>query len=136
MGGRLRADEEPCLPDPHHRGPLQGRRAFLLGGTRHHASWKTGRRNTPFSELWYCCSVAQLCPALFDLMDCSPPGSSVHGILQVKIVEQVAFPHLWDLPDPGIEPASPSLAGSFFTPEPPGKPIFRTTVPYMHPESP
>ena len=69
-------------------------------------------------------------------MDCSPPGSSVHGILQVKIVEQVAFPHLWDLPDPGIEPASPSLAGRFFTPEPPGKPIFRTTVPYMHPESP
>ena len=27
------------------------------------------------------CLVAQLCPTLFDLMDCSPPGSSVYGIL-------------------------------------------------------
>ena len=27
----------------------------------------------------YVCSVAQLCPTLWDLMDCSPPGSSVHG---------------------------------------------------------
>ena len=30
------------------------------------------------------CLVAQLCPTLWDLMDCSPPGSSVHGILQAS----------------------------------------------------
>ena len=32
------------------------------------------------------------------------------------------FPPPADLPDPGIEPASPALAGGFFTTEPPGKP--------------
>ena len=55
-------------------------------------------------------------------MDYSPPGSSVHGIFQARILEQVAIPE--DLPDPGIEPESPgalALAGGFFTPEPPGK---------------
>ena len=35
---------------------------------------------------------AQLCLALFDSMDWSPPGSSVHGILQAKILEWVAIP--------------------------------------------
>ena len=51
-------------------------------------------------------------------MDCSPPGSSVQGILQARILEWVAFPPPGDLPDPGIEPASlmpPALAGRFFT---------------------
>ena len=35
--------------------------------------------------------VAQFCPALCDLMDCSPLGSSVHGILQTRILERVAM---------------------------------------------
>ena len=47
-------------------------------------------------------------------MDCSPPGPSVHGILQAGTL---------DLPDPGIEPSSPALAGGFFTTEPQGKPL-------------
>ena len=34
--------------------------------------------------------VAQLCPTLHDPMDCNPPGSSVHGILQARTVEWVA----------------------------------------------
>ena len=34
----------------------------------------------------------QLCPALYDPMDCSPPDSSVHGILQARILEWVATP--------------------------------------------
>ena len=34
----------------------------------------------------------QLCPTLYDPMDCSPPGSSVHGILQARILEWVAMP--------------------------------------------
>ena len=37
-------------------------------------------------------SVTQSCPTLFDLMDCSPSGSSVHGILQARILEWVAIP--------------------------------------------
>ena len=35
--------------------------------------------------------VAQSCPALCNPMDCSPPGSSVHGILQTRILEWVAI---------------------------------------------
>ena len=37
------------------------------------------------------CLVAQLCPTLCDLMDCSPPGSSVDGIFQARILEWVAI---------------------------------------------
>ena len=48
----------------------------------------------------------------------SPPGSSVHGILQPRILEWVVMPSSRDLPDPGIEPVSlrsPALAAEFFT---------------------
>ena len=38
------------------------------------------------------CSVTQLCLTLCDPMDCSPQGSSVHGILQARILEWVAMP--------------------------------------------
>ena len=51
----------------------------------------------------------QLCLTLCDPMDCSPPGSSVHGILQARILEWVAMPSSRDLPDPGIEPESPAV---------------------------
>ena len=36
------------------------------------------------------CSVGQLCPTLWEPMDCSPPGSSVHRIFQAKIQERLA----------------------------------------------
>ena len=39
----------------------------------------------------YLCSVAQLCPALCDPMDCSLPGSAVHEIFQARIPEWVAI---------------------------------------------
>ena len=51
-------------------------------------------------------------------MDCNPPGSSVRGIFQARILECVAVLSPGDLPDPGVEPVSlmpPSLAGRFFT---------------------
>ena len=51
-------------------------------------------------------------------MDCSPPGSSVLGILQTRILEWIAISSLRDLPNPGTEPmspASPALPGGFFT---------------------
>ena len=57
-------------------------------------------------------------------MDCCLPGSSDHGILQARILEWVATSFSRDLPDSGIEPTSPALAGGFFTTEPPGKPSF------------
>ena len=54
-------------------------------------------------------------------MDCSPPSSSVHGILQ-EYWSGLPFSPLGDLPDPGIELVSPTslaLAGEFFATEPP-----------------
>ena len=45
------------------------------------------------------------CSVMFvTLMDCSPPGSSVHEIWQARVMEGVPFPSLGHLPDPGIEP--------------------------------
>ena len=43
-----------------------------------------------------------------DPMDCSPPGSSVRGISQARILKWVATSSPGDLPNPGIEPESPS----------------------------
>ena len=57
-----------------------------------------------------CVLVAQLCPTLCDPMDCSPPGSFIHGILQARILEWVAMPSSrGDLPDPEIKPGSPGM---------------------------
>ena len=51
--------------------------------------------------------VIQSCPILCDLMDCCPPGSSVHGILQARILEWVAIPSSRGSSRPRIEPRSP-----------------------------
>ena len=51
-------------------------------------------------------------------MDYNPLGSSVYGIEYWSVLP---FPSLGDLPDPGIEPESPSLAGGFLVTEPFGK---------------
>ena len=70
------------------------------------------------------CLVAKSCLSLFDLMDYSPLGSSVHEISQARILDWVAIFSSRGLPDPGIEPMSLALAGRFFTSEPPGKPNY------------
>ena len=44
------------------------------------------------------------CPTLCDPMDCSPPGSSIHEILQARTLEWVAVPPLGNLPAPGSNP--------------------------------
>ena len=66
-------------------------------------------------------SCFQLYPTLCDPMDCSLPGSYVHGIFQARLLEWVAMSP-GNLPDPGIKPMSPALVGGFFTTGPPGKP--------------
>ena len=48
-------------------------------------------------------------------VDCSPPGSSVHAISQARILEEIAISFSRDLPNPGVEPTSPALAGGFLT---------------------
>ena len=75
------------------------------------------------SRLWvWAKSLQSTTPC--DPMDCSPPDSSVHGILQAKILKWAATPSSRDLPKPGIEPTSsvsPALQGRFFTIEPRGE---------------
>ena len=56
-------------------------------------------------------------------MDCSPPGSSVHRILQSTILEWVAIPFSGASSHPGIKPGSPALQVDSLPSEPPGKPI-------------
>ena len=64
-------------------------------------------------------SLTQLCPTLCNPVDCSPPGSSVHEILQARILEWVAVPSSkvssqsrnWTC----VSYVSPALAGRFFT---------------------
>ena len=72
------------------------------------------------------CEHSQSCPTPCNPTDCSPPGSSVQGLLQARILEEeLPFPPPGDLLNPGTEPeslASPAMAGGFFTTAPPGKP--------------
>ena len=59
--------------------------------------------------------VTQWSPTLYDPMDCTPPGSSVHGILQARILEWIAIPFSRPLPLPRDRTWVSSTAGRFFT---------------------
>ena len=59
--------------------------------------------------------VAQLCLTLCDPMDYSPPGSSVHGILQARILEWVAIPFSKESSQPQDQTWVSRIAGRFFT---------------------
>ena len=71
-------------------------------------------------------SAPSACPTCCDLMDCSPPGSSAHGILQARTLEWVVMPS-----SRGSSPArdqthvswSSCIACGFFTAKSPGKPV-------------
>ena len=51
-----------------------------------------GKKKVGFVVLCVCAKLLQLCPTLCDPVDCSPPGSSVCGSLQARILEWVAMP--------------------------------------------
>ena len=61
---------------------------------------------------------AQLCPTL-----CNPMNYIVHGILQARILEWVAFPSPGDLPNPEIKPRPPALQADSLAVEPQGSGI-------------
>ena len=61
-------------------------------------------------------SESQSCPTLCDSMD-----YIVHGILQGRILEWVAFPFSRNLPNSGIQPGSPTLQADSLPVEPQGK---------------
>ena len=92
----------------------------------------TGRQVLYHWATWVSeCSVAQSTPTLCNLMNCSPPGSSVHGILQARLQSGLLCPSPRDLPDSRIKPLSFSLLHWLVGSLPlaaPGKP---TEVPYI-----
>ena len=65
------------------------------------------------------CFVAQSCPTLCNPVDCSPSGSSVHGIGQARVLEWEPPPG--DFPKLGIKPRSSVLQADSLPSEPPGK---------------
>ena len=73
----------------------------------------------------YVCLVVQLCPLLCDPMDCSPPGSSVHGILQARILEWRSHPLLQGIFLTRDWTRSPTLLADSFPSKSPRKPILR-----------
>ena len=63
----------------------------------------------------------QLCPTVYNPMDCSRSGSSVHGILQVRIWSGLPFLSPGYLPNPGIKSGSAELQTDSLPSKPPGK---------------
>ena len=101
------ADAMDCSPPWDFPGKNTGVGCcFLLQGIFPTQGWNPGHqqcRQTPYNlshqrshmYIYLCirmCSVTQLCLILCDSMDCSPPVSSVHGILQARILEWLAMP--------------------------------------------
>ena len=88
---------------------------------------------TPLSYLAHCPLILltpplayvrdQPCLTLCNSVDCSPPGFSVHGIFQARILEWVAICYSRGSFQSRIKPTSLALAGRFFTTVPPGKSI-------------
>ena len=73
-----------------------------------------------------CAKLLQSCPTLCNPMDRSPPGFSVHGILQARVLAWVAIPSPGDLPKPRDQTCTSygsCIAGGFFTTEPRGTPM-------------
>ena len=74
--------------------------------------------NHPITMRCFHAKSLQSCLPLWNPITCGPPGSSVHGILQARILEWLPCPPPGDLPNPGIKPLSllsPVLTGGFFT---------------------
>ena len=68
--------------------------------------------------------VTQMCPTLCDPMDCSPPGSSVHGILQARIMEWVVIAFSKGSSQPRDRTQVPTLQADSLPPEPLGTPVY------------
>ena len=98
--------------NPVHRDPN--------GKLRHHHILLT-----PLTCAMRACVLCRFSPTLGDSMVCSPPGFSVHWILQARILEWVAIPFSRGSSPPRDQTSvscGSNIAGRFFTTEPPGKP--------------
>ena len=70
--------------------------------------------------------VTQLCLTLCNPMDCSLPGSSVHGFSRQEYWSGLPFPSSGELHNPGIEPRSPALQADSLLADLPGDPLVTT----------
>ena len=80
--------------------------------------WNTSEFNLEQSFLYLYTlrvCVSQSCPTLCDTMDCSPPHSSIQGILQAIILEWVAIPFSKKSSQPKDQTWVSCIAGRFFT---------------------
>ena len=84
---------------------------------------KVPRGQSVFASPAAAAQSLQSCPTLCDPMDCSPAGSSVHGISQARVLEWVAIYFSRGSSQPRDPTQVSCIAGRFFTAEPPGKPI-------------
>ena len=99
-------EERPCHPGPRNYWQFEGKYQERKNQKENYLYW--------LSET--VCSFAPSCPALCKLMDCSPPGSSVHGTFQARILEWVVISY--SRGNPGTKPTSlgsPALGDRFFT---------------------
>ena len=71
-----------------------------------------------YTRMCACVYVSQSCLTLCNPMDCSPPGSSVHGILQARILEWVAIPFFRG----SSQPRALTFQADSLPSEPPGNP--------------
>ena len=62
-----------------------------------------------------CAKSLQSCPTFCDPLDCRPPGSSVLGILQARVLEWVAMPSFKESSQPRDQNQVPCIADGFFT---------------------
>ena len=76
---------------------------------------------TRLSDFTFFPLVVQLYTTLYDPMYCSPPGFSVHGILQARMLEWVAIPFSKGSSRSRDQTRVSCIAGRFVTTEPPGK---------------
>ena len=73
------------------------------------------------------CPISQSCPILCNPMDCSLLGSSVHGILQARILEWVAIPFSRGSSQPRNQTQVSRIVGDSLLAEPPGELLFEAS---------
>ena len=93
-----------------------------LGQEPRTRQWGSGQWDQEGRHCW-CHLVAESRLTLCDTMDCSLPGSAVHGISQARILEWVAISFSRVSSQPRDQICVSCLAGRFFTTEPPRKPV-------------
>ena len=102
------------------KGPTWKPRREVLG--RNQTCWHLSLGSlSSKTEKICCCLITKSCPTLCKPLDCSRPGSSVHGISQQEYWNGLPFPSPGDLPTPGIKSGSLALQVDSLPSEPPGK---------------